>query len=389
MSYGITDEGFVRKRLSDIKAEMETAYKSALGAGINVDAQSPLGQIIGISSDLLAVTWELVEALYNSTSPNTAEGVSLDQVAMITNLTRMAATKSTATITITGTNGTTVPSGFVVSVSGNPSARFASIGSGIISGGTLTLGSESEKTGPVLAPAGSLTVIETPISGVSSVTNATDAIVGRNTETDAEFRTRRMTRQQLSGTATLEGIRNALLEVEDVIQAAVYENTGSTYDIYGRPAKSIECVVSGGADSDIARAIFEAKGAGIQAYGTEIETVTDSQGVAHDIGFTRPEDVEIYLIVNIDTNSDLSEGDVYPNNGDDLIKAVIVDYAKAFVMGQDVVINKFWTPINTVPGVIGIEILAGTTSPPSTSINIPMDPNQLAVFDTARITVNS
>jgi uncharacterized phage protein gp47/JayE len=389
MSYGITDAGFILKRLIDIKEDMDAAYQSALGAGINIDPQSPLGQIIGISSDLLSVLWELAEAIYDSASPNKAEGSSLDDVASITNLTRLAATKSTVTGRISGTNGTIIPVGFVASVTGNPLSRFATIESGTIAGGYVDLAFEAEETGPTQAPAASLAVIETPVSGADSVTNALDADVGRDTETDSEFRIRRLTRLQKSGTAAIEGIRNALRDLDGVIQAAVYENVTMSTDIYGRPAKSIECIVSGGDDAEIAQAIFDSKAAGIQAYGEETEVVTDSQGVSHSIGFTRPEEKDIYMIINITPNTDPEEGDVYPVDGDDLVKAAVILYADQFLMGQDVVTNRFWTPINTVPGVIGIEVLVGLTNPPTSPNNISMAANELAVIDTSRITVNS
>ena len=101
MSYGITDNGLIVKRLADIKEEIETSLKAELGSGINLDARSPLGQLVGIFAAAVATQWELDEQVYNSQYPDTAEGVSLDNVASITNITRLASTKSTVTARVT------------------------------------------------------------------------------------------------------------------------------------------------------------------------------------------------------------------------------------------------------------------------------------------------
>ena len=393
MSYGITDAGFVLKRLADILAELEAAYKSTFGAGINIDSRSPLGQIIGIHAERESLIWEQMEEVYNSRYPDSADGVSLDNVVAVTNVFRLAATKSKVTARISGTDTTVIPIGFVVSVDGNPASRFATIESGIIGAvvtGYVDLIFESEETGPVQAPSGTLTEIETPISGVTSVTNALDATVGRNTETDAELRIRRLISLSRPGTATVDGIRNAVLEVADVVQVGVIENATGIIDSEGRPPYSIEVIVSGGDDEEIAAAILSAKAAGIETYGTETYAVADSQGIFHDIYFSRPVEVTIYMRITITPNEDLNEGELYPTTGDDDIKAAIMTFVSAFYsLGHNVIISQFYTPINTVPGVFGIQIELGITGSDWAESNIVINANELATFDTSRITVIS
>ena len=53
------------------------------------------------------------------------------------------------------------------------------------------------------------------------------------------------------------------------------------------------------------------------------------------------------------------------------------------------VVNQLYTPINTVPGVIGIEVLIDIAPTPTQSDNISIDINELADFDSSRIAVNS
>lgn len=389
-TFGITDAGFVTKRLVDIKAEIEAAYRSAFGAAINLDARSPLGQIVGIHSERESLIWELAEQIYNSRYPDTAEGSSLDNLASISNVFRLPATHSHVVERISGTNGTVVPVGFVVSVSGNSSSRFATIASGTITGGYVDLEVQAESTGAVQAPAGTLTVIETPLSGVSSVTNALDATVGRETETDVQLRIRRKIALNRPGSATVEGIRNAILEVQDVIQASVIENDTGVVDSDGRPAHSVECVVSGGEDADVAEAIFSSKGAGIETYGTESESVVDDQGLTHTIKFSRPTEVPVYLRITITPNTDANEGPVYPDNGDASIETAVLEYAAAkSALGHDVVLSQFYTPINTVDGVFGILVEVSLNGSSWQTTNLTIAADELAVFDSMRTEVIS
>lgn len=390
-NFGLTTAGLVIKRLADIKLELQAAYQSAFGPAINIDERSPLGQIIGIHSEREADIWELLEAIYNSRYPDTATGLSLDNVATITNVTRLAATYSQGSITITGASGTVIPSTFQVSVVGNAASVFQVTSGGTIpGGGTLTLPVQATSTGPVSAPAGTLTNIVTPVSGVTSTTNAADVVVGRNAETDDALRLRRIEALNRPGTATVNGIVNALLNVTNVTQAAVIENDTDATDAGGRPPHSIEPVVVGGSNADIAAAILASKAAGIQTYGTITEAVADSQGIIHSISFSQPTEVEVYLNITITPNTDPNQGDVYPSNGDDAVTAAIVAYTGATgVLGRDVVLSQLYTPINTVSGVFGVVIEVSTDGATWQSTNLVLSADEVAVFATTRITVAS
>jgi uncharacterized phage protein gp47/JayE len=177
--------------------------------------------------------------------------------------------------------------------------------------------------------------------------------------------------------------------VTNVDQALVIENVGLTTDAGGRPGKSFESVVQGGLDTPIAQSVFDAKAAGIQAFGDTTIAVVDSQGFSHDIGFSRPTAIEIWMIVNITKRTDASEGPVYPADGDAQVEAKVLEFAADLQIGNDVVVNQFYTPINEVDGVIGIQILVGFSSPPVASANLAIAADEIAVFDAARITVNS
>lgn len=79
--------------------------------------------------------------------------------------------------------------------------------------------------GPVAAPANSVTEIVTPISGWISVNNPEAGLLGRNRETDAELRLRRLRSLRILGAGTVEAIRSRVLqEVPGVTNVFVFEN---------------------------------------------------------------------------------------------------------------------------------------------------------------------
>lgn len=239
------------------------------------------------------------------------------------------------------------------------------------------------ENGPTQAFAGTLTVIETPIAGWDSVINPLDAVLGRDIETDAEFRLRRNLSLANPGTATVEAIRARLLQLEDVKAAVVYENITLLPDGAGRPAKSFEAVVLGGADQEIADLIWEVKGAGIETYGGETVPIIDSQGFDHDMHFSRPTEKLIWIIVNATVDSK------FPVNGDLAIEQNLLNYAiKNLSIGDDVVTVQLFCPVVDVEGVIDAEILIGLVNPPVSDANIPIAEDEIALFDSSRITVN-
>lgn len=248
----------------------------------------------------------------------------------------------------------------------------------------------AEVTGAVTAPATTLTVIETPLFGMDSVTNLLDAVVGNNRETDAELRLRRIESLRAIGTSTINGIVNSLRDLDGVSSCFVFENNGDVTDGDGRPPHSYEAFIQGGDDQEIFETLWLTKPAGIATFGNLNGIVLDSQGFEHTLYFSRPVEKDVYLVIEISKNTDPNEiGGVYPVNGDTLVKEAVLAYGATFQIGQDVVLPRFWTPINTIPGVLGIVVKAGFAPAPTGTANLAIGAKELAMFDTTRTTVTS
>ena len=388
MAFGLTTDGFFPKRQEDIITDLQSDFRDEYGEQTDLDPRRPFGQFIGIFSNRFALLWELAEAVYNSQSPKTAQGVPLVNAVALTNIKPLAATNSTGVITITGTPGTIVLAGFKVHVLGDTSLEFETIANATIGGGgTVDADVQAVEAGSKAALAGTLTEIVNPVSGVTSVTNAADITEGRDRETDSELRERQQEELQQDG-PPVEGIRNALRSTTGVTQAiVVVNNTDSVVD--GQNPHSVECFVEGGDAADIAQTLFNTVGGGIETVGDITENVTDSQGFTQVMKFSRPTPVEITITVNITPNLDAAEDELYPVDGDDQVTEAVLEYANELTIGKDVFFNKMYSFINAVPGVIGISITGNKAGGPTVSDKIEIDASEIADFDSARITVNS
>lgn len=442
---GLTSTGFVPKSLDDCKTDLETAFKTAFGSAIDLSAESPYSQVIGVMAERFAELWALAAAVYAAGTPDGAAGAQLDNLCAITGTLRSQATFTKATVTALGTNGTVLTAGRVVSVA-TVGTRFATLANATIAtvpawqathtyavgnrvtnvgnvyqvisvtsdahsagaGGPTGTGSsiadnhvtweyvgagtacvdvavQAAVTGPLVAPAGTLTVISTPVSGWNSVTNLLDASpIGTDLELDDDLRLKRENELRVSGAAALEAIREALLEVSQVTAATVFENVSDSTDGNGVPPHAIEALVQGGADADVRACLFAETAAGIAMHGSTTGTVTDAQGVSHEVDFSRPTLINIYVIVNCSVDANL-----YPADGDAEVKAAIVAFGNAQKTGKDVVSTGVGAQCFSVPGMLDSVPLIGTAPSPGSTATIAISSRQLAAFDTSRIIVNS
>ncbi len=81
---GLTAAGFERKRLPEIKAEIEAALKAQFGNDIDLRSESVFGQLVGVLALPISDLWEEAENIYLAFDPDYAEGVSLDSLAALT-----------------------------------------------------------------------------------------------------------------------------------------------------------------------------------------------------------------------------------------------------------------------------------------------------------------
>lgn len=430
----------------------------------SIPARSLAGQIIGVMTDGLAAQWDQQQAIVASFDPNAATAAAQDALCAQTGTVRDPAVKSQVTATCTGTPGTPLQPGRAATVQGT-GARFVSDAAAVIAAvaawatatayvagdrrtangrvyqctiggvsagagpgpagtgtaivdGTVTWRYLGEGTGavdvlflaadvgPFGALSGTLTEIATPVSGWQTVGNLLDADVGALLESDAALRIRREIELAADGLAAVDAIRAHVQRVgrgtANAVQAVrVFKNDSDVPDADGRPGHSVEVLVLGGLDADIALAIWEAVGGGIATFrdpGANGRTtvVTDSMGVPQTVYWSRPVAVPVYIVTTV--LYDQSAG-VFPANGSDQIKGALKTFGDTYEIGRDVrasalISAVFDGPVSTVagaepcPGILDVSPLyLGTAPAPGTSNPITITSRQLATFDTSRITV--
>lgn len=381
MDFGLTPQGFKRKRYADVISAMENRARNLFGENINLTERSPLGLFIRVIAWSVTLLWQVAEVVYNAAFVDTATGNDLDKVALYIGIIRMKAKKAIGEVTFTGDNTTIIPAGYLVSTTDD--IVFETTDEVVITAGLATATIRAVEPGTQgNVPFNTITEIINPIIGINTVSNAQATTGGRNQETDAEFRTRYALSVAKGGASTIDSIRASLLEVDGVKSARVIENNSNTTDADGRPPKSFESYVLGGVASDVAKTILKAKAAGIQAYGTVQETVQDDAGQNHIIGFTYATEIGIYVNVTIVKSA------AYPVDGDKLIRTEIIKYiggqdedGSIYVglsMGQDVVYVQVIKACLKITGVEDAAVTIGIVSPPASTSNISINLTEIA-----------
>ena len=236
----------------------------------------------------------------------------------------------------------------------------------------------------------SIIEISTPISGLDSVINYYEGEAGRNIEEDQELRLRTQSDIAVSGFNFVDAIRAKVLnDVSGTSYCKVYENDSMETDVNSIPAKSWEAVIEGGSNTNIAKLLYKMKIAGMRSSGSETVEVKDDTRVPHNIRFTRP--TNLYLWVKATINSYNSE-EAFPADGEAAIKAAMLAYSARFNIGDIVVAQKFITPVFEVEGVGSVTItIASTDLPGDTpsygSSNINCSIRQKPNFDLSRMVV--
>ena len=243
---------------------------------------------------------------------------------------------------------------------------------------------ECTTTGAITPAIGDLTDIVTTYAGWDAVSNNVPANTGREAESDTALRQRWNNSLYTRSVGMTDSIASALLTLNGVTSAYVYENDQDTTDADGRPPHSIEAVVNGGEVDEIGLVIWQKKSAGIDTYGSQSVSINDSQGFPHTIHFNRPLVVPIYLDIAVTEYPEES----LPPNAQTMIVDAVLNYGNTLTVGNDVILQRFMGAIyQNVPGIGYITVTASTDGITYSSTNIQIDARHVATFDPTRVQV--
>lgn len=245
---------------------------------------------------------------------------------------------------------------------------------------------ECATAGAIIPALGDLSQIVTVFAGWDSVSNNVAANVGRLAESDTALRQRWNGSLYARSVAMVDSIAAALLTLNGVTVARVYENDSDSTDAEGRPPHSIEAVVAGGDADEIGAVIWQKKAAGIDTFGSQSVAVTDSQGFSHTINYNRPIPVYVWLDIEITEYPE----ETLPPDATTVITEAVIEYGNSLTVGNDVILQRFMGAIyQAVNGVGYITITAATGIPAGaySTNNISIDDRHTAEFDASRVSV--
>lgn len=320
MANQITANGLETDTKAAIVAALVSSLQGIYGADINTDSDTPDGQMIGIFAQAVVDNLGLLTQIYNTFDPDLAIGRTLDQRCAINGIQRLGGTFTLTNITIVTDRALNLagldgdidnPDGVGYTVADNAGNKYILAASQTVSGaGSHVYAFRAQNSGAVQTTPNTITVPVTIVLGVASVNNPTVlTTLGIDEETDAQLRIRRQKSVSLSSQGYLAGLLAALLNINGVTSAFVYENVTGSTDGDSIPSHSIWVIVQGGADADIAAAIYSKRNAGAGMKGSVLHTITQVDGTPFVIAFDRTSTEDLYMTFDVESINGVDEPD--------------------------------------------------------------------------------
>lgn len=305
MPNDISSTGLQVKTAVEIIGEITAALQAIYGSDINVDQNSPDGQLINIFTQVLIDQLELLVTVYDSFDPASVFGVLCDQRFALNGLSRQEGTYTIQPVSVTSDRALNIyglddvdldPSLELFTVEDDAGNRFVLVNThSFVGAATASLDFRAAEIGQVQTVPNTITNVVTVTLGITGVNNPLPATtVGENEETDAEFKIRHARSFNLAATGPADAVEAAILAVPAVSDAFVAENdtNGTVATI---PAHSIWCIVDGGTDADIGQAIYAKKAPGCGMKGSEVVSISRPNGTTFDAKFDRPIAEDLYI----------------------------------------------------------------------------------------------
>ena len=362
------------------------SFQEIYGEDINVESNSPDGQIINIFAQSLEDFYELLSQVNASFDPDQAIGTVLDQRCAINGIQRKAGTYTYVTIDVTTDRSVTLDGVDQVApeqaytVSDGEGNLFVLSATSPIGAGTSSLVFRALNVGNVEVLPNTIINPVTIILGVKSVNNPGGALQqGVNEETDAELRERRKQSVSISNQGYTDGLLAALLNIEDVTSANVYQNRTSTTDADGIPGHSIWVVVRGGTNEEIGEVMDNKVAGGVGMKGSTSVNVPQADGTNAVYYFDRPTGELLYASI-----------DITPLNGQvidtDALKDSIVSHFN-FAPNQTVDSSAIICYIKSIQDNVAVTCEISTDNSTWGAVETPSTKDKYFYFTTSSISI--
>lgn len=438
--FGVTDQGFVLKRMDTILEEIHADLTEGFGVDTRLAGTSFLNTLVTTFGGKIAELWEVGQDSYYAKYPATAIGVNLDNAVQYGGIRRTASKRTCYPLHCTGDDGAYIREKAIVATNTIPEVRLYSADefqitrdsfnavdikvAAVESGGVYSVsingdqyshmnesGSEgdileglskvitnadytvtfvasenilriedtmksranalvlsdnlttssvttianffTQEFGKITLPYKIVTKLVNNITGFNAVTNLLEPTYGRLQEKDIELRQSYIAKSALRSNTMIDSIVAELLNnVADVESASGYENCDDVVDARGLPPHSVEIIVEGGDNNEIAEAILRRKAGGIQTHGSITVNVPGKYGDSIPIHFNRPEYLYTWLKVILHGDSGK-----LPTNYAALTTASLIEDGAQMVAGTSLLTQLLNDGIyGVVAGITYVEI---------------------------------
>lgn len=303
----LNDEGLQVATNEETLSDLTDKFNAIYGEDdpINIDSETPDGQMLNIYSEGGTIIRELLTQLEASFDPDQAFGRPLDQRCALNNVFRKGGSYTYVNIDVKVDRQVQLegldenfesPTATSYTVQDDAGTLFYLVYSTLIDAGeTVSLLFRAQKIGAVQVIANTITTPVTIVAGVVSVNNPAAALsTGVNEETDNALKIRRRSSLALNATNNSAAMEAGLLELSGVVDAIVYENYGQDnappIDLH-----SIWVIVEGGDSEAIANKIYEKKGYGVSMNGAVSHSITGKTGRPFEAKWDVPTTQDLYI----------------------------------------------------------------------------------------------
>lgn len=365
----LTETGIQIERLNDIVKRFEDGFKQIYGQNIDLSPNTPDGQMVGILAQIKMDIEELAENVYRQLDPDVATGAWLEQRVAYAGLMRRGASYSyLRSVILTGEPNTHLYAGIVVSDQ-NKVRWVLTTDIQLDSNGSGRADFRSEQLGSFSLAKNTTLTIETVTLGLTNAVTFENAEVGVEEETDTQLRERFLFSRTKNAQNSAEAITAKIAALPDVKQVRVLENNTAQRDALGVEPHSIDVIVYGGNDEEIANVIYQNKGAGVGLQGNTLANLK-KDGEMRPIRFDKVSLVDIQVSMRCVRYEDFTEIDK------DQIKKLLAN--QVFKIGQTVSLSRLYSPINQVGGFWVKELKIARKGQQLKAENVALQPRDLA-----------
>ncbi len=361
MIYGLTQNGFRTKLYEDIFEEMKEEFLKDFPSA-NTRDDNPAIIFLKVSAMQAARLWESLESVYNSKYVSTAKGFSLDFLCKTIGISRRGKTPARGKVNIISKNNAVVNLPNKLILESEYGTKYESVNfGGIVLDNSNNFACEVEVKSVDLGDKYNLEKgrIKNIIGSYEvEVTNNNPIIGGQDVEKDYELRQRYYDSVSKSGGANLKSIVAAVKQNTGAEKVVGLENSLDTHnEITNLPPHSVELIVKGGSDNDIANTIYKKKSAGVKSCGFD-SLGNENKAIVIDgneIRFTRPAVIELKVEVQLEVDSAK-----YSSEYTNIVKNNIYDYINSIEIGGVISYNKLLSKIyQNIDGIVNSLLIFG------------------------------